>query len=214
MATVPHRFSRKPFSQDLVLEVLAHRPTRLAIGGYLGHMWELYAMWDLGTGFFWPRRPPRPATARSWRPPSRSVPSPAGGLGCLWGWDGQRIDSAVKRVVNGAMAAGGVCCLSVGFLFAGPIWPLAILVWILGLFSWFADSAQFSAMVTEVCPQHAVGTALTLQTSLGFLLTTVTIHGIPHLVEAWGWPWAFPVLALGPAAGITAILRLKVRKPA
>ncbi len=84
---------------------------------------------------------------------------------------------------------------------------------LLGGFFVVADSAQFSALVTEVAPQHAVGTALTLQTSIGFLLTTVTIHLVPELVEAFGWPWAFPVLALGPAAGIVAIRRLEERSP-
>jgi MFS family permease len=71
-----------------------------------------------------------------------------------------------------------------------------------------ADSAQFSAMVTESSPPHAVGTALTLQTSLGFLLTMVTIQLIPVIVDLAGWRLAFPVLALGPAAGIWAIRRL------
>ncbi len=80
-----------------------------------------------------------------------------------------------------------------------------MLVW--GFFV-VADSAQFSAMVTELAPAHAVGTALTLQTSVGFLLTMVTIQLIPALVEVVGWPWAFPVLALGPALGIAAIRRL------
>ena len=72
-----------------------------------------------------------------------------------------------------------------------------------------ADSAQFSALVTEVAPPHAVGTALALQTSLGFLLTTATIQMVPAIAERAGWPWAFPVLAVGPAAGIAAISRLR-----
>ncbi|MBA2572885.1 MAG: hypothetical protein H0V06_07565 [Gemmatimonadetes bacterium] len=77
-------------------------------------------------------------------------------------------------------------------------------------FAVVADSAQFSAVITEVAPSHAVGTALTLQTSLGFLLTIVTIQGVPLLREVAGWPVAFGVLALGPAAGIVAMLRLKL----
>ena len=76
-------------------------------------------------------------------------------------------------------------------------------------FAVVADSAQFSALVTEVAPAHAVGTALTLQTSLGFLLTTLTIQGVPALRDAVGWPLAFGVLALGPAAGILAMRRLR-----
>ena len=76
-----------------------------------------------------------------------------------------------------------------------------------------ADSAQFSAMVSEAAPPHAVGTALTLQTSLGFLLTMATIQLVPVLVDAVGWRLAFVVLALGPAAGIAAIRRLGRLQP-
>ena len=71
-----------------------------------------------------------------------------------------------------------------------------------------ADSAQFSVLVTEGVPQHAVGTALMIQTSLGFLLTTLTIQLVPPVVDSVGWRWAFPLLAIGPIAGITFINRL------
>ena len=71
-----------------------------------------------------------------------------------------------------------------------------------------ADSAQFSVLVTESVPPHAVGTALTIQTSLGFLLTTVTIQAVPPVVSRVGWAWAFPMLALGPILGIWSIRRL------
>jgi len=63
-------------------------------------------------------------------------------------------------------------------------------------------------LVTESVPPHAVGTALTVQTSLGFLLTMVTIQGIPHMAQLVGWRWAFAVLALGPMVGIWSIRRL------
>ena len=81
-------------------------------------------------------------------------------------------------------------------------------------FSVIADSAQFSALVTESVPPHAVGTALTMQTSLGFLLTTVSIQLVPPLVGSVGWRWAFPALALGPAFGILAIRRMAASKEA
>jgi sugar phosphate permease len=72
-----------------------------------------------------------------------------------------------------------------------------------------ADSAQFSTIVTEVGDQAYVGTALTLQLALGFLLTTVTIRLVPTLVDAVGWRLAFSVLAAGPAVGVAAMLRLR-----
>ncbi len=82
------------------------------------------------------------------------------------------------------------------------------MTWVWGFFV-VADSAQFSTLVTEVAPRHAVGTALTLQTSLGFLLTLATIQLVPRLAEAAAWRWAFAVLALGPVFGIGAIRRLE-----
>jgi hypothetical protein len=75
-----------------------------------------------------------------------------------------------------------------------------------------ADSAQFSTLVTESVPAHGVGTALTLQTSLGFLLTVLSIQMVPLLVGLAGWRWAFPVLALGPGLGIVAIRQLVALK--
>ena len=64
-------------------------------------------------------------------------------------------------------------------------------------------------MVTEVAPQHAVGTALTLQTSLGFLLTAASIALAVEVETRWGWMAAFCMLAVGPALGIVAMARLK-----
>jgi MFS family permease len=114
------------------------------------------------------------------------------------------------RVVTIAMAASGAGSLLIGLLFGAPLWLLLPAVWVWGFFV-VADSAQFSAMVTEVAPSHAVGTALTLQTCLGFLLTMASIQLIPLMVAAVGWRWAFAVLALGPALGIAAIGRLGFR---
>jgi sugar phosphate permease len=76
-------------------------------------------------------------------------------------------------------------------------------------FAVVADSAQFSTMVTETASAEVRGTALTLQTAFGFLLTLITIQGVPVLADSWGWRWVFPLLALGPVFGIWAMLRLR-----
>lgn len=206
----PYPFARRPFSWRRIGEVARHRPTRLAVGGYLGHMWELYAVWTYAALFFHDYFAARghsgaSATARAALVGFGLIA--AGGIGSvLAGRWADRLGR--ERVTIGAMAASGACALAMGWLLHAPVIVVIPVALVWG-FAVVADSAQFSAVVTEVAPDHAVGTALTLQTALGFLLTTVTITLVPHLRDAGGWPLAFGVLAIGPALGIAAMRRLR-----
>ncbi len=197
----PYAFERRPFDWGLVAVVWRDRPVRLAISGYLGHMWEIYAMWTwvalfLAAGVGLGERAADIAAFGA---------IAAGGAGCVvGGWAADRVGR--ERLTIWAMALSAACAAVIGAAGAAPALAVAIaLVW---GFAVVADSAQFSALVTELAPPHAVGTALTLQTSLGFLLTMASIQIVPPLVGLVGWRWAFVALAVGPLLGIAAMRRL------
>ena len=207
----PVPFPRRAFDWSLAAQVMRGREYRLALGSYLGHMWELYSYWVWIPAFI--------ASSMAGAGPTRiSLLSffaiAVGAVGCVWGGAiADRIGTA--KLVIRALAISGTCALLTPLVYGRSPILLTILIAVWGM-SVIADSAQFSTLVTRVVPAHAVGTALTLQVSLGFLLTTISIRIVPPLVEALGWRWAFPILALGPAFGILAMrpLLTKTASPA
>ena len=206
----PHAFERRAFSWNLVGTVTRHRETRLAIAGYLGHMWELYAMWSLISLFFLEFFSGKGATLNTALSNAGFAAFAAiatGAAGCVVA--GRWADVVGReRVTVYAMITSGACALIMGHLLDSTLWLAGIIGAVWG-FSIVADSAQFSAIVTEVAPAHAVGTALTLQTSLGFLLTAISIPLTIAVQQRFGWAPAFSLLAVGPALGVVAMVKLK-----
>jgi len=197
------------FKASHALAAFTHRPLRLANLGYFGHMWELYAMWSwiglfLAASF---AEVPGFENADNRAKLATFATVGAGAIGCLAG--GVFADRLGRTAItSGAMAVSGACALGVGFLFgANPILLTALcIVWGIAV---VADSAQFSASVMELSEPHLAGTMVTIQTSIGFLLTIVTIQLTPLIVDMVGWRYGFTYLALGPLIGIIAMLRLR-----
>jgi MFS family permease len=203
----PFPFPRATFNPGQAGGVFANRGVRLASFGYFGHMWELFAMYAWFLVFFSDELSVRGASAGSAAAYATFVVIAVGGLGC---WVGGILGDRWGRTRTTAamMGISGSCAVLIGLLFGGPAW-LVLLVSLVWGFAVVADSPQFSTMVTELSDQAYVGTAVTLQLAGGFALTVVTIWLIPVLEDAFGWRWAFAFLALGPALGVMAMLRLK-----
>jgi MFS family permease len=202
----PYPFPRRPFSWSLARAVLESRDYRLVLGSYAGHMFELYSYW-VWIPLFLAASVANQGVSASTVSLLSFAAIAVGAVGCIWGGAvADRVGYA--RFVMGAMAVSGGCALLTPLVFGRslPVLTLLVLLWGVAV---IADSAQFSTLVTKVVPAHAVGTALTLQTSIGFLLTTISIQLVPPVVAVIGWKYAFPMLALGPGLGILTIRRLR-----
>ncbi|ESZ72280.1 MFS transporter [Mesorhizobium sp. L103C119B0] len=204
----PHAFGKAMFDPRQIGEIFRDRPLLLVNIGYLGHMWELYAMWT------WLLTYARAALEEQGQP-SPAFASlltfcaiAAGVAGCLLGGVlSDRFDRSLTTA--GMMIVSALCALAIGFVFHGPLWLFVLIAVVWGI-SVIGDSAQFSAVVTELGDRRFVGTALSVQLGLGFALTVLVIGLIPHVAALLGgWRWAFLLSVPGPLIGAAAMLSLR-----
>lgn len=203
----PFVASTAPFDAAAALRVFSRRATRLGVLGYLGHMWELYAMWAWMGVFV------TAALATRGHPHADHLGALAafvaigsGAIGCVGaGALADRFGRA--RVAAWALMVSATCCALTVPAYRAPLPALLLLAVVWGI-SVVADSAQFSVIVSETSPAEHIGTALTVQTCLGFLLTMLSIRLVSAAAAWLGWQWAFLAILPGPVLGVQAMLAL------
>ncbi|HEX2327159.1 MAG TPA: MFS transporter [Candidatus Angelobacter sp.] len=207
----PFAMPKSQLDVSQIFELVRNRRLRLANLGYLGHMWELYGFWGwiaviLAASANWPRTRYEMGAAAA---------IAIGAIGCIWAGvasDKLQDQSESARVAQRArvtiiaMAASAACCLLAGLVFHQPALLLPLtLIWGIAV---IADSAQFSTIISEVSDKSYVGTALTCQVALGFLLTAFSIRALAAIAARFGWQWAMVSMAIGPLLGIWAMTGL------
>ena len=192
-----------------ILTAWTNPKIRYAYAGYLGHMWELYAMWAwIGVALaasFAGRMATEEAITLS-RLIAFLAIAVGGAASIIAGIVADRVGKANIAIL--AMAVSGSAAIASALTFGGPVWltVCCVLVWGAAI---LPDSAQFSALVADYAPPDQAGSLMSFQTALGFALTFFTVQLTPLGAELIGWPGMFALMAIGPALGILGMLRLK-----
>jgi len=205
----PFHTKAAKFNPTAITQAWTNRSIRRAYGGYLGHMWELYAMWSwigVALAISFSHQMPSEAAAQFAKLMAFIIIA-AGAISCgIAGWVADRIGKAELTII--AMAVSGAAALLFALTFGGNVWVTVIVSIIWGI-TIVPDSAQFSVLVADHAQGDQAGSLLTFQTALGFALTIATVQLTPVIAEIVGWPVMMGLLALGPVFGIVSMWELK-----
>ncbi|MEM1286177.1 MAG: MFS transporter [Pseudomonadota bacterium] len=209
----PHHVKAPAFNPRAILTMWTNKGVRLATLGYLGHMWELYAMWAwiglIAVASYQTAMPVDEAVQLATL--TAFLVISVGAIMCVpGGWLADRIGKA--QVAAGAMVISGGAAVLAAATFGGPVWLVLIVLLIWGA-SVIPDSPQLSALVADHAPADQAGSLLTLQTALGFGLTMITVQMTPVLANWWGWQPVLLIMALGPVVGVWAMRVLMRYRP-
>ncbi|WP_245998521.1 MFS transporter [Halalkalicoccus subterraneus] len=186
------------------LGVLRNRAYLAAVGVYSWHNWELFGMRNWLPAFL----VTVPAIAATESPAFTA--STLVGTAVALGGPGNLVGGALSdrvgriRVIAIALVVSGLISATLGLLGGLPIALLVAVVLVYGI-AITMDSAPTSTTVTEVVAPERMGTALSVQSFIGFSTTVVSPVVFGWALDRGGYELAFPTLAAGAAAGLVCV---------
>ena len=207
----PHLVRGAKFHLSNLKDIFSKKSVRLANYSYFGHMWELYAFWIWIPKFLQEVH-------------SRTSPGIDVNIYFSLGTFLIFISGAVGNMIGGKIAdiigrtkfniimlvISGTSSLIIGFFLNNAFFGLVIaIIWGLTV---VPDSPQYSAMISELSDPTYIGTALAMQTAIGFAITNISIWLLPVMIDLLGWTFGFTFLVLGPITGIISLIKLR-REP-
>jgi MFS family permease len=204
----PHHARALRFETRGLLLAWTDRSVRAAILGYLGHMWEFIAFWSWAgviAAASYSSTLDRAQAVEFGKLTAFLCILAASPACALTGLIADRWGKA--HIAVWSLAISGSAAVLTALTFGGPVYVTFALLLLWGAFV-VTDSPQFSAIVADNAPPELVGSLLTFQASLGFLLTAFTVQAAPLVAGAFSWPVLIVLLALGPVFGILASRRL------
>lgn len=204
----PNLIKGAPVNLRALIEIVRCRPLRAAVGGYLGHCWELYAVWALAPIWLtaWSQTHDHSLNSAFWT----SIIIATGAFGCVVAGIWSRTFGSLA-VAEKMLIVSGICCLVSPLIILAPLW-VVLPFWFIWGFSVVADSAQFSTLSAQTAPSNVLGSALTLINALGYMTTALAVELIALLLGTIPVGWLAWCLLPGPILGIWSLRGLKQKR--
>ncbi len=194
----PYAVKGTRFNSKAFVIIFKSKNLRSASCGYFGHLWGLYTLW----AFFpvlikaYADMAQQPLNVSFWSFWVIAV----GSLGCIGGGLlSNKLGS--PSVAFFQLLVSGICCLLSPVFFHAPpglflgflvLWGIVVV----------GDSPQFSALTAQTAPGEWIGSALTIVTGIGFLITIVSIQFTDFIMTFLDPAYIFIFLVPGPIFGL------------
>lgn len=185
------------------LAVVRNRAYLCAVSVYSWHNWELFGARNWLLAFLLTTPAFAAAGSSALAGTVVGIVIAMSGVGnVLGGWLSDRIGRS--RAIGLGLAASTLFSAVVGVLGWLPLSALVALLLVYGV-TLSVDSAPTSTLVTEVVADKRTGTALSIQSFVGFSTTVVSPIVFGIALDTGGYALAFPTLAAGALLGLASV---------